>query len=183
MQFSIFTGLERPDILQELEQLRFSSWGYLLDKNPALKSRFIISELDYKSQHIACHLDGFLIGCGRLSLHSCKDDIPDKPNFDPYTDDTSFPAAFMSRLIVHSDFRNRGIARRIDQLRISTAEQHDMRSIWVEAKANRIKALEAMGFSKLGTSSDKCIPGNWFILYKKLAHDVSSIKKQGENGP
>jgi GNAT superfamily N-acetyltransferase len=83
--------------------------------------------------------------------------------------------ASMNRLVVHPDYRGRGIARMLDCLRLRHAPQVGAALVVVVASGRRVAALESLGFENLGP------PGKTPALlrteqkYSILAHQLRQL--------
>lgn len=167
-----FIGHTRTDILREIEALRMQIWtGPHFD---LIRKKISIDTIDLAASHVICRSGELLVGAGRISFHGDQSAIPDRPNFSRFLDSADFPAAFLNRLVVSEQFRNKGVARIIDRERLALCNRrHRSVAVFAEATGSRVGALMSLGFQITGESPDRSYPGIWKILRKSLMAPVA----------
>jgi GNAT superfamily N-acetyltransferase len=95
-----------------------------------------------------------IIGVGRISKHLSVNDIPEAELYDQrFLAAVTYPVASMNRLVVHPEFRQKGIASALDQARIARANDEACSGVfaWWTAKSgeHRLKQLRSYGFSEI----------------------------------
>ena len=168
----VFIGADAPEKLADVENLRIAAWRDLISL-PFASERFGLEQTDRNAWHVCLRSSGSgepgrLVACSRLSIHESVDTLPDPGSFLEVEDIMNFPLAVMSRLAVLPDCRGRGYAYRLDTLRIRLAAKFPVRQVWIEAREARVKSLQDRHFTVAGKSSDRSVPGMWFMMYLKL---------------
>lgn len=153
MQFSLLQNIT-PAEMEEIGQLRTLVWTGESDVNlRSLGPKPWIDDIDDD----ACIWmvrddrsdDGPLVASARVTVHTDPATIPYHAAFD-HRLPTPGPYASMNRLVVHPDYRGRGIARMLDCLRLRHAPRVGAAMAVVIASGRRVSALELLGFENLG---------------------------------
>jgi GNAT superfamily N-acetyltransferase len=166
----VFVGREREDLLLLGEQLRQTVWLMNgAEPSGALRQALAIDALDAVAVHVAFLHVGRLVALAQVSTHSSLQSIRDGEHFAPYIREHDFPVALFNRLLVHPAYREQGLARRADEARLLIAARSATHAVFVEARGQRISALESLGFEVCGPSADNRYPGHWSILRRDTA--------------
>lgn len=139
--------------LNKIGKLRADVWqdeGFLL---PNIAQNGIwLDELDDVGKHWAIFEKEEVIASARLTLHNSKEEIPHKEEFSPYDLPTILPYGFMSRLVVRKDFRGRGLARKLDNIRLEKAKECNLKEVLILSVPKRMNAIKKLGFKAFGYS-------------------------------
>lgn len=143
--------LETAQEIVSSQELRFRVWseqeGVDLKDN---KSGRIADDLDATAYHWGVFDDGKLVASARLTIHSNLLDVPNGDLFDGLP--LIKPIASMNRLVVSKPLRGNGLAKKLDDLRISHAKTVGARTIVITAAKNnqsRIEAISKLRFIQL----------------------------------
>ncbi len=147
--------IEPTDIsnLNKIGKLRADVWedeGFLLPN--VCKNGIWLDELDDVGKHWAIFENNEIIASARLTVHNSKEDIPHKDEFAPYDLPTILPYGFMSRLVVRKGFRGRGLAKKLDNIRLEEAEKCNLNEVLILPTPYRVKPLLKLGFVNFGLS-------------------------------
>lgn len=109
-----------PEILNEIGRLRVLAWK---SSQPKFRDMDVwLDALDSAARHWLVRYDGRIVAAGRLSVHSSIQEIPDAGLFENLKSDLlRLPIASLNRLVVHPDFRGKGISAELDRIRIQVA--------------------------------------------------------------
>ena len=136
--------------MAEIGRLRTQVWSAEADVNPqSLGPEPWIDPVDQKACQWTVRDGRRLAAAARLSVH---DELASVPYYTAFVDRLpgSGPYGAMNRLVVQRDYRGRGLAHRLDCLRLQHAQRLGARQVVVVASGRRVKALEALGFENLG---------------------------------
>ena len=142
--------LRRLELAEEIvasQTLRFRIWSE--QEGVALKDNTngrIADELDATAYHWGAYNCGELIASARLSIHHDIASVPDAELFAGLS--ITLPTASMNRLVVAKSARGMGIAKALDEQRISYARKIGVNSLVITPVNNpsRIDALTKIGF-------------------------------------
>jgi len=133
----------------ELKNLRKLCWS----QNGLSAIQPIISDsLDEKpfTRHWGVFFQEKLVAASRVSiLHSELDFEFEYLLNDVNKDNKTY--AFYSRLVVHPDFQNKGISRKLDKVRLNFLEGQKLDFIFATAKKNRFESLKELGWRSIGS--------------------------------
>ena len=153
MQIALLNNADQTE-MAEIGRLRTLVWTGEADVNPAsLGPEPWIDEIDREACIWTVRDDGQpdcpLAASARLTVHDDPATIPYESAFDRHLP-TPGPYASMNRLVVHPDYRGRGLARLLDCLRLRHAPRIGAAMAVVVASGRRVGALESLGFENLG---------------------------------
>lgn len=141
-----------PDRIDEIGRLRFIAWQTEKGFNAAFFSKgYWIDELDEVSFLWAITHNNKVIASARLSIHKEMGFIP----WNEYIpgearDKIIFPAASINRLVVHPAYREKGLSKPLDKVRIETAKENKVKCIIAEPVPKRYATLKKYGFVEHG---------------------------------
>jgi GNAT superfamily N-acetyltransferase len=144
--------VSQSEILQQILSLRVLAWRSFISIDPDLHEW--TDKYDDTGRHWAV-LDGDKVAAaGRLSVHERLCDVPDSEVYTPVlTMSMSPPIGSMNRLVVHPDYRGRGLSDQLDEVRISAAEAAGCTCVigHTHAGDKRVAQLVREGFQAMGT--------------------------------
>jgi GNAT superfamily N-acetyltransferase len=139
-------------VLRQILALRVLAWRSFINIDPELHEW--TDKHDATGRHWAI-LDGdTVVAAGRLSIHERLGDVPDSEVYVPVLSmPMAPPIASMNRLVVHPEYRGRGLSDELDEIRISAAEAAGCTCVIGHTNAGnkRIAQLVREGFQPLGT--------------------------------
>jgi hypothetical protein len=126
-------------------RLRYDVWSEVLEVKPEFHAQRLISdEHDEHAQHWAAFDGDTVVASARMCIHEKQEDTPDGCIFRETHLPT--PIATINRLIVHRNWRGRGISRQFDAYRIQSARNGKARCLLASASGTRIVSLQRSGF-------------------------------------
>jgi len=149
MDIRLLSNIEQAE-MAEIGQLRTQVWSDEADVNPhSLGPKPWIDPIDGNACQWTIRDGQRLVAAARMTLH---DDPAEIPYHAAFQDRLTGPGPYgsMNRLVVHRDYRGRGLAHQLDCLRLRHAPQLGARQVVVVASGRRVRALEALGFENLG---------------------------------
>jgi predicted GNAT family N-acyltransferase len=133
--------------------LRFQVWleEGSLDEN-AFPDKSWIDPSDSIARHfIAVRRDGVIAGAARLVTHSsAATNDRDVDLWLSTGNELKWPVCDLGRLVVSKSFRNRGIASRLNEVRLEAARALGARAVIATASAGNVSLLRALGFFAIG---------------------------------
>lgn len=93
---------------------------------------------------------GTIIAAARGNVLNSFDELPYPGIVKDFVLPTDRPFFYYSRLVVHPDYRNQGIANKLDLIRIDFQDKKKIKFGIVTVSDNRIKSFENLGFQSLG---------------------------------
>ena len=150
LRFAEVTTRER---LRQVGVLRAAVWGAEECFNPAvLRDGMWLDEWDGTARQWA-FLDGdAMVAAARLSIHEDLSTLPCGAEFRPYLGAMLAPCGYVSRLVVHPDYRGRGLAAFLDIHRLRAAREAGCRSVAALPVPWRTGQLRRQGYVTLGPS-------------------------------
>jgi len=130
-------------LCQALRHEVWSSGGSILHLGD---QAMIADPLDETAFHWGAYVSGRLVASARLSIHDDLRGAPDGYLFAELP--VPFPIASINRMVVHFEYRSRGIARAIDMLRIQKARECGCRTMIAAPvkEGGSIPRLRSYGF-------------------------------------
>jgi len=135
--------------IQQLRQYVYIEKGLLLPGMTSIAQPFG-DPYDEQARHWFMSEENRVVAAARLSKHAILDDIPDK-NFIPIETIRNYsgPFASMNRLVVHPDWRGRGISVLFDKIRMQAAFDMQCHTIIVCTFEKRSLDLINFGFQRV----------------------------------
>lgn len=131
-------------------------------------------ELDDEGIHFIAIESDTIIGSCRINVAKNIFEIPYFSNLKNEIE-LNDKVIYFSRLVVHPDYQNRGIGRRLEEERYGYAIKNEIQNLYIIAENWRIEKLEMQGFRKIydlkmikGIEMNKWYSGKEVLLYKKL---------------
>jgi GNAT superfamily N-acetyltransferase len=155
--------------------LRVESWksvGVLTGSN--FPADICLDEHDAHAMHWAIEEGGQLIAAARMCIHTEIHQLPDAGFFEELTINAAPPFAAVNRLVVHPDYQRRGLARKLDEIRIRKARALGCGSVLVIAPPIRWRPLEQLGFEFVG-AVNLSSPPDWL---KRIAATTPQIERR-----
>ena len=132
----------------EIGRLRATVWlgeGKLRAED--LKDGMWLDEFEDSSRHWAVfNDDNAIIASARLTV---SENLSKLPYGDLLPPNPSLPAACLSRLVVHTDYRRRGIAQALDHVRLVTSVESGAKTAFGTVPLYREQSLQRLGFDTL----------------------------------
>lgn len=141
-----------PEYIEDIGRLRYLAWKDVEGINRDFFSKgYWIDEWDKTSLIWIIKFNKIIIASARLSIHHNIESIPWNDCIPSEARELLItPLASMNRLIVHPDFRKRGLSRPLDLVRIHTAKEKKMKTIIAEPTTARISTIQRYGFRYYG---------------------------------
>jgi hypothetical protein len=139
-----------PSILERIYELRVTCWRARGNATDGISSWTDAYDLD--AQHWAILAGERPIAAARLTIHTQLCDVPDAYIYGDVLPALPSPIGSINRCVVHPEFKNRGLSRILDEVRITAARQ--LRAKCVVASVNqdrRARSLETAGFKLIGS--------------------------------
>ena len=158
---SILPGVSEPFLLNDPGRLPeiYSLRTYAWENSPG---RANVNSVKYpngyrdvsdeRSIHFICTDQDEIIAAARLSLCDEITELPYHQVFDPYLDQIPLgvPFLFYSRLVIHPEYRKRGLRQKFDEIRLRTQQEMNIPFGLVTVNPIRTRQLEEYGFQNLG---------------------------------
>jgi len=164
-----------PYYLEAIAELRVKVWNQQINQT-ALTERTWSDNHDSHAFHwIVLNEQNQLIASARLCIHNAVSELPDLEEIEKLVQKAPVPVAMMSRLVVDPLYQRRGIARKLDSLRLEKAKQQKAKSVVLQVPDYRRKAVEELGFDCLGRAEEKTFQGDCdvsFYAYIKRLHSI-----------
>lgn len=151
-----------PECIEEIGRLRYLAWKDVEGINKDFFSKgYWIDEYDKTSFIWGIKFNEIIIASARLSIHHTIESIPWCNSIPSgVLELLKTPLGSMNRLIVHPDFRKRGLSKPLDMIRINTAKEKKLKAIIAETVNSRSSAIEKYGFRDYGSfGSTPELPG------------------------
>lgn len=129
---------------------------------------------DEHATHWAVAEEERVIAAARMCIHDTLAALPDAGFFLNLPREIEPPVAAINRLVVKADHQRRGLARRLDEVRIERALEMNCRSVIVVAPPIRWRPLEQLGFESLGTVNLSA-PPDWL---RRIAATTPQIERR-----
>jgi len=137
-------------VLDNIYQLRVEAWRMQLTHTTSIEAWE--DEFDPIAQHWGCFDEDRLVAAARLSVHQDIQNVPDADAYEGViTSDAPSPIASLNRLVVHHDYRGKGIAKKLDTVRLARAREIGCKCvIGATCDIRRGEQLKAQGFMFVG---------------------------------
>jgi predicted GNAT family N-acyltransferase len=136
--------------IQHIRNFRAQVWTKEGLLSPSDINTVVLDEHDEDARHWMVQIKGEVIAAARLSLCSSILEAPDSESLMPFESFIPTPFGYLSRLVVRSDFRGKGIAKQLDHLRMQEAYKSGAKAVTGLAVPWRVKPLRKLGFVALG---------------------------------
>jgi GNAT superfamily N-acetyltransferase len=153
-----------PAIIRSIGELRIRAWRTEITGHCQVNSW--LDKWDETALHWAFFLEGVPVAAARMSVHSSIEDVPDAESLNGvFSVAPTAPIASFNRLVVAPPFRGNGLSKKLDKVRVETAEELGCRSIVLGTTSGekRIKQLISLGFEVVGQGEP--------YLYSPVAKD------------
>lgn len=145
--------LEDYNRLKEIQDLRVLCWDTatnLTMQEKSILSKILNDELDLKSHHWYYSFDNKIVASARLSKVFDYSTLPYPEIFKFFTLPVERPFYLISRLVVHPDFRSKGLTRELDLVRMNYINDNPEKWAMATSEYRRKIKLEKHGFISLG---------------------------------
>lgn len=170
------------ETMTEIGRIRYTVWREDNSINEELfPSQSWLDELDSVSRHwIVRDVNGKVIAAARMSLHGELDSSSrDTALWMKIGKPLPLPTCDLGRLVVHKSYRSRGIAQRMNQVRMDAAKAMGSKSVMVTASAGNAKLLKKIGFEDIGETiyfDDR--PG---VLFYAMQYNFANNSEDSDN--
>ncbi len=173
-----------PEVLEEISKLRVIAWrasGELAER--AYPDGKWLDSHDDPSH--AIHWTVFdnkdrLIASARLCVHCNLDGIPDFEDFPTgrsIRGETDLPVGCLNRLVVHPSAQLKGLAKRLDEIRVEKAKELGVKTLIVQGGERRIKSLLKQGFIILAQSEfDPLFSSKMLFLMLRICEKAKTAR-------
>lgn len=130
-------------------RLRYEVWKVETTLLPSIQKQGLITdEHDAHARHWAVFDGHKMLAAARMCIHEVQEESPDAPAFSKSRLPT--PVATINRLVVVQSARKLGLAKQLDECRISAAKSDNAKCIVGTAAPVRIVGLKRLGFQLTG---------------------------------
>jgi predicted GNAT family N-acyltransferase len=171
--------LKDPSRLNEIYQLRVDVWERLANcefVNRVLYPNGWSDELDKTALHwVITTAQNEIIAAARLNIFSSLDDFPYYSSVKQLSFPAAVPFAFLSRLVVHPDYRQQGLSRKLASSRMLFCQNKNINWFQVFINNKRIIHLfEKMNYQNIGQAN---------VSYHQFSqpHSVNVFIRQNNN--
>ncbi len=173
--------------LQEVYLLRVTAWEDS-DKKHLINQHLLPNgwkdKLDNDAAHwVIVNKNNVIIASARLNVLDQISHISQYQDFCSADYSINNRFAYISRLVVRSDFRNLGLARMLDKARIDFAMENGIKIIVGTFDGHRIQQLNKYGFVTEFLFTNKLVPENTsgvFSAFMRL--DITNLNYEILNG-
>ncbi|MBY0371770.1 GNAT family N-acetyltransferase [bacterium] len=141
------------ELLETIRELRALTWEGISEAGGLFRD--LEDSTDMGTLHWLVWEGEHLVAAARLSVHTALELVPDAEFYEQLSSSKSVGlVGSINRLVVHPQFRNRGLATLLDQERVNTAWNLGCSSIVATtiAGSSRGFQLEKCGFRKIGVA-------------------------------
>ena len=138
-------------VLEKIGRLRVLAWSTVIPAT-ARKTNCWLDEFELAARHWCIFHEGEPIAAARMTIHDRLEDVPDAEIYaGVFAVPLPTPIACFSRLVVHPDFRRRGLAQKLDDVRIAAARAAVARAaVALTPTDPRLRQFLALGFEPVG---------------------------------
>jgi GNAT superfamily N-acetyltransferase len=130
-------------------RLRYAVWNDEAELTADVRAQKLITDdHDRHARHRAAFDGEEIVAAARMCVHKVQEDSPDARAFSKIR--LAMPVATINRLVVAPRARRLGIAKQLDECRISAAKHEGAKCVVGTAAPARIDALETLGFRLTG---------------------------------
>lgn len=156
MVMSDIVQLTGAEELPAIAALRAKVWGGQDEYPVKLKTaQDWTHEVDFRSHHwVVRNADSTICASARLSIHEHLIDVPEDVGryLEPFELNYGSPFGLIARLVIDPGSRGKGLAKKLDQIRLREAKKLGAKWVLALPVHYRVKALQAIGFVHLGVS-------------------------------
>lgn len=147
--------------LRRIAEFRTEAWMLdgLVRPEQLVDGVFPIEE-DAQCRHWIIEEQGRIVAAGRLSVYQALADNFGARHWKNFIQDVPLPFGYLSRLVVHPKARRHGLARVMDECRISAARRLGLPAILGVPLMGREVKMAELGFVSVATEEpdDECPP-------------------------
>jgi predicted GNAT family N-acyltransferase len=136
----------------------------------------LLDEHDENARHWVVQIEGELIAAARLSLCSSILEAPERDMLIPFELFIPTPFGYLSRLVVRSDFRGKGIAKQLTCLRMQEAYKSGTKAVTAVPVTWWVEPLINLGFVDLGEAPVSLLDSP--LLLHVMVHRLETSKTQ-----
>ena len=177
---------DRP-LLEKIGRLRVRAWSTVMP-DVASKTDCWLDDFELLARHWCIIHDGEPVAAARMSVHERIEDVPDAEVYEGvFPEPLPAPSASFNRFVTHPEFRGRGFAGSLDEIRVRTAGALGCLSAICETHsgAKRLEQLARIGFREVGMAnpySTLHFPSGSGIVFRcDLAVGQSGIRPTANN--
>jgi hypothetical protein len=164
-----FVGKDAPDLLRKIGEFRVNVWRSdekIISEIDGLDSW--IGPFDRKGIHWVVMANNVIVASASLSLHQDRDHFPDYQDWVDIKSHIKPPFSSMNRLVVNRAFRKKGIAAALDRMRIEESMHHNVSSIIVQTREERLRLLERQSFVLCDSKTYQPSNNTWYYMIRYL---------------
>lgn len=183
--------VSQDDMLEKIAQLRVAAWQANGEVRLFIANQDIHNDEHEKHGiHVAILYKDYPVASAKLCIHETARECPDPESLYGYEEQLAAPIATLNRLVVHPNFRRKGLSLLLTEFRISVAKQNKCGSIvGVVEQNSRKRQLEAFGFRNLGPTKFRYLSTTESFVYMLGLNSNTSAENVrpvtitvGENG-
>lgn len=158
--------------LTDIYKLRVKSWEETGVFNSIDYPNGWHDELDKSAVHFFVKKDGILMSAARVNILSSISQIPISRVYQNNGYDSEKNIGYISRNVVHPDFRGMGLSKIMDIVRLNYLNRNNIQLCFADANQKRMETLLSYNFEIIGK-----IPVNAKENYKKDPNTYIMVKK------
>lgn len=142
ISIQIIRGHEVAEVAwRDISNLRRDVWAGVQRLPP---TSVHVDPVDKEAWHFLARADSVLVGAARVSLHDALADVPESRRY-PSLDGVGTIAS-MNRMVVHPNWRRRGLAHALDLARLELIDHSEAEVAIAHTWSPRDQALIELGF-------------------------------------